>query len=242
MGNCDDSVCLYHYSCISAVGLVWKSAKELANIPISNKAACRRAVMQECTAIKDTEREFEGYLVSAAAALASAGNAGGNNDDTQEENEDEEDEEEDEREYTADEVPLVQQTTALISLSFRVVKSSLAAMTVAADSFPVAEQSHSSSSSVSPILYVSGAPLCWENVMSWVSEVVLSAQRVQSGVTDVGCELYPPVEAETIEGPKIQLIESLRHMLTLLDAALAVPAAASLVDEIRQCRESVEQM
>jgi hypothetical protein len=34
-----------YYVC-SAVGLVWKSAKDLSNIPVSNKAACRRALMQ----------------------------------------------------------------------------------------------------------------------------------------------------------------------------------------------------
>jgi hypothetical protein len=188
-------------------------------------------------------------LTSAQAAAGEGDAAEATNDD--DEDDDEFGDDDDEQEYSSAEIPVVQHAVEAMTLSFRLVKLSLGVMTAVADyaennaavpssvfSFaaraePFSASSNSSSSSASSASA--------NGLMTWVSEIVSSCNGITAAVTDYGCELYPPIAVEALDGPRGVLLGHLRHLAEVLHAVRDQAVAAQFLDEIVTCADVLNQ-
>ena len=125
----------------SRTGMVWKTSDQIQQLPLSNKAAYRRFVMERISAVKDTLTEFEEYL-AAAQLKAGAGEEAQSvqdriNDEMGVDEDDEggeDDEEEEGAEYGPSDFIFVGESVHLIRLSLELLKTGLTVMTTVGDS------------------------------------------------------------------------------------------------------------
>ena len=128
--------------------------------------------------IKETKDEFEQYLQNARDHLA---NAKENNEEAHDNDEDDEDgEEEDiEREYTREEIPVVEVCINLFQRVIDCLKLSLKTFTDLADS-----------------VQATGSIELQRMSQEWIALIEREIEGVDSQVTDLGALLYPPVTAD----------------------------------------------
>jgi hypothetical protein len=147
---------------------------------------------------------------------------------------DEDDVDDIDQQYAVNEIPVVQNAVSLITLAFRITKLSLAIMTAVADSTPDAAVS-----SVFINLPAQSSAAGSDGLMKWVGAVVARCQDISRNVTDFGCELYPPIDTETLDSPKLELISCLRQSLGLLENFSSQESIAALRTELLCCQEAL---
>ena len=217
----------------SRTGMVWKTSDQIQQLPLSNKAAYRRFVMERISAVKDTLTEFEEYLAAAQLKAGSGEEAQSVQDRINEEmgvdedNEGGDDEEEDEgAEYGPSDFIFVGESVDLIRLSLELLKTGLAVMTTVGDSNARAAATSSASAgasagtsteteaSVEDVVVQlpegdaeSGSGTGTEGAVfqcnKWVAEMSAQSDVLETALTDFGAALYPPLDVDT----KATLIE-----------------------------------
>lgn len=199
---------------------------------------------QKISTVKDTIREFEGYLNTSKSRLDGMMgrlDIGDNNivdvmnvddklglNDNEEEEEDEDDMEDDETTYLDSEYSIVEQSISLMETTQDALKTGLAVMTVIADMFSRANDSQSqcdAALSSSNLSEETSSPMIDTKVASetqtggyscnlWVSEISRLSQLIESAITDFGAELYPPLTEEATD----KLRENGRKLFCLLES------------------------
>eukprot|EP00981_Chlorochromonas_danica_P012096 scaffold4451_cov172-Ochromonas_danica.AAC.3 len=151
-------------------GMVLTLSEEAQKMPITNKIAYRRFLMEKCLAIKETISEFQGYVDEAGNAEERG---------VEEEEEDDEfDHDEDERDYTPEEAQKASQCIRLMTVCQDLVKVILGTVTAVGDSLLMQGSSDPDQSS---------------RVYSWIAQIVLVAELMERDCVDLGAELYPPL-------------------------------------------------
>ena len=194
----------------SRTGMVWKASDALKTLPLSNKAAYRRFVMERMVAVKDTVSEFDGYLAVVKEDLARPMHALALDADAEEdEDEDEEEELDDGAEYTDADVPLLEESVAALSLSLDMLKAGLAVMTSVGDAYartaeeeaapplpppPPPSTAAGTSSQAGTATSAEEAPPSGFHVDAWVAAVAAQSGTLEAAVTDFGAALYPPLD------------------------------------------------
>ena len=185
--------------------MIDKIAEELQKLPLVNKAAYRRFVLEKCLVMKETLDEFQGYVTSAKESWQESEENDGvtsqmnqlkveDVDEEEGDEDDDEDEEDDEREYTKDEVSVVEPAVALIQLALDTSKCSLNTMTIIADKI-VANHLQSASSNTDVEVEVDENELV-KACQLWVANISATVASMESNVIDFGAELYPPIDIE----------------------------------------------
>ena len=205
----------------SRTGMVWKASDALKTLPLSNKAAYRRFVLERMVAVKDTAAEFEGYLAVVKSDLARSVRAltlseGDDEDDDEIDDVDVDGEEDDDddldvADYKDADVPLLEESVATIALSLDMLKAGLAVMTSVGDTYARAAEEEASlplppppppsqprtaagnSSHAGTETSEEDAPF---RVDTWVAAVSAESGALEGAVTDFGAALYPPLDDE----------------------------------------------
>jgi Grap2 and cyclin-D-interacting len=203
----------------TATGMVWKINDKIQQIPLANKAAYRRHLLEKISVAKDTLSEFEGYLTSSKEEKSGDSRGDGDEEDNEangdkgkdgdiggDEGEGEEDEEDDDdfgaddfaddaEQYGIDAIPVVEKSLKLMNFALESLKAGLNIMTLVADA-----------RSSSAVKGTEAAGKAAEdtgtafNCDRWVAEISARADEVESHLTDFGAELYPPLDVEALPG------------------------------------------
>lgn len=200
-------------------GMIDRISEEVQKLPLINKAAYRRYIMEKCVAMKETLEEFDGYVKSAKESWKEDADEEGlvkkteklTVEDVDDDDEDEE-EEEDEREYTKEEVSVVEPSVELIRLTLNTSKATLNIMTSVADKVVAASSSSASSAEEDSVEAV-------KKCQYWVASLTQLVADLENDVIDFGSELYPPIvneEGSTFQEQKQQLVSTISKCLTSL--------------------------
>lgn len=139
--------------------------------------------------MKETLQEFEAYITSAKENLAltpeeqlvqQTQNLKVEDVDDEEEDDDDFDDDDENREYTADELVVVESSVSAIRLALDLSKTVLSIMTTVGDR--IAENQSDDTEIV-------------KHCQSVIAVLVDSIAILENQVTDLGAELYPPVQA-----------------------------------------------
>jgi len=163
------------------------------NLPATNKVAYRRALMAKVQTLKETVREFHGYVVKSEASLAGEETPEGAGN----EEEDDDMDDMDEGTYTPEELTVMKGCMALLLDTQGVLKLCLDAMTEVADALtPLTPAVSSTVLDESPAGMAAasaaedGALACKE----WVARVVRMSENMEASAVSFGAELYSPLE------------------------------------------------
>ena len=185
----------------NSAGVIFKLYDQVQTLPMTNKAAYRRYLMERLAILNDTISEFTRYV---AVAREEGGSA------LLRQQGDDEDEEDDEP-YTVEEVATVEACLRSIKCSTQMLKLALAAMTHVADLITPSTFSSSVAESER------------EACDAWVAELYGLARRTEDNVTDLGAELYAPFDMQNISEYHAALGATLQELI----ATLRRPAFAS---------------
>lgn len=151
-----------------ATGMVWKVNEDLQKLPLSNKAAYRRALMEMLSLLKDTVKEFTSYVEEAERLY-----------DGEEDVEDDASRDSDDKPYTAEEAATARDCLLLMQCAMDTIKLCLSTSTTLLDKIPVTD---------------ADAVYGWE----WMARLHRQCQSVQDVVTELGAELFVPFDATAI--------------------------------------------
>lgn len=240
------------YEAVSnGAGVVFKIYDKVQLLPMTNKAAYRRFIMERMSLVKDSVLEFERY-VSEAEAEAEAGEGAAGNRVTVEDQEEgeEEDEEEDDEPYTPQEAATASSCLHLLRCALDTMRTCLAIMTLVADAqCPGGATAGNSGDTVFDLTPVTATPESKAACEKWVAELCTLVRATETGVTDLGAELYSPFDEGKIEAYynalsatlalqcsvlrraeyQALLPEDMAHQLGSLEAALAEIATCSFL-------------
>jgi hypothetical protein len=186
----------------NSAGVIFKLYDQVQTLPMTNKAAYRRYLMERLAILNDTISEFTRYV---AVAREEGGSA-----PLRQQGDDDEDEEDDEP-YTVEEVVTVEACLRSMECSTQMLKLALAAMTHVADLITPSTSSSSVADSER------------EACDAWVAEIYGLARRTEDNVTDLGAELYAPFDMQNISEYHAALGATLQELI----ATLRRPAFAS---------------
>mmetsp|Transcript_13808 Transcript_13808/g.13872 ORF Transcript_13808/g.13872 Transcript_13808/m.13872 type:complete len:482 (-) Transcript_13808:34-1479(-) len=161
----------------SATGAVWKASEAVQLIPLSNRNAYRRRIMELIGIMKDTHREFTEYINNAKEKLKEKQNKSQDNNQTNEREKKKEEEEEEEEEdddmdweqepYNDIEVFVLEQYVSLVKILIEAMRTGMQVITIIADTI---DSEILSSSSADPTLSLSSSlSSCPPSVSSTVS-------------------------------------------------------------------------
>lgn len=185
------------YDAVSnGAGVVFKIYDKVQLLPMTNKAAYRRFIMEKMSLVKDSVLEFERYVSEAEAG----GDAGGNRVQVEDqEDDDDDDDDEDDVPYTAKEAATASSCLHLLRCALDALRTCLAVMTLVADAqCPAGGAANNSGESVFVALTTAALEskaACEE----WVAELCALVRETEAGVTDLGAELYSPFDEVKIE-------------------------------------------
>jgi len=216
------------YGSISnAAGVIFKMYDQVQDLPMTNKAAYRRFVMEQLTVVKDTMREFQGYVDAAAV-----GSDGATTTVNQAEEVDEDDDEDDEP-YTPHEASVVQICLGSMDCTMQSLKAVLVIMTHVADALTPASTSASTSDA-------QDRTAC----ESWVGDLCDLVKACENQVTDLGAELYSPFDMSNIRRYNTALCETLGVITRHLSDSRFLPhlnhAHRQQLSELETCHLAVE--
>ena len=202
----------------NGAAVVFKIYDKVQLLPMTNKAAYRRFLMEKMSLVKDTIVEFEGCVREAGEqaegngetceegggeSFGEAGEGGGdvrNGSGSVEVRDDHDDEDGDEEEapYTPKEVATAESCLHLVRCAFDALKTCLAVMTHVADlhSPSAAESSGAAGAGTAAVFACtdSARAVC----EAWVAQLYIYVKATEGGVTDLGAELYSPFDAAQI--------------------------------------------
>lgn len=161
-----------------AAGMVLQLSEDLQKIPITNKVAYRRCIMEKCITVKETIEEFQGYLAEREAHLNGEVTAA----ETQEEDDEDDDEEDDndERDYSAEEADSVRRCLLLMTCGQDMLKAALQAITAVGDG----------------VLANDADQFLIEEAYCWIAQLTQAVHLIEVDCNDLGAELYPPVDID----------------------------------------------
>lgn len=197
----------------NVAGMVLQLSEDLQKMPITNKIAFRRLIMEKCLAVKETVTEFQGYLDEREAncsfkdiniELADEPENGGDDD------ENDEGDEEDERDYTEEEAKVVQKCVQVMMIAQELMKLSLSVVTSIGDAVLTGTDT-------------SVYPACFGHL----ARIIQAVEVIETDITELGIELYPPVEIIDLSQDSIpnssplskayyQAMQSVRKLYSLL--------------------------
>ena len=223
----------------SGTGLVWKSVKEITELPLTNKGAYRRDLMGNVALVTDTIREFEGYL--SEANNRSNNNESDNNNNINNNDDDIDDDDDDgNEEYSDNEIPIVNNCVIMFKNSITLLKLTLQIFTLVGDTYcdisdistlnnQLEELSIHNSNTVNNnnnnnnepqyVIPISIQQQMTKNnigMQIWISEIMKITKNVTDSITDLGCELYPPVIDIQVNTAKNQLFDYICILINYL--------------------------
>ena len=162
----------------NAASIIFKLYDQIQDLPMTNKAAYRRHVMEQMAVVKDTIREFQGYVDAAASAEQ------GDNGDDNDEDEDEDEDEDDDEPYTPQEASLVQTCLGSMDCAMLALKAVLVIMTHVADAItPGADTVDAQDKAACD---------------RWVGALSLLVKDCEDQLTKLGSELYAPFDLDNV--------------------------------------------
>ena len=175
------------------LGMVWESNDSIQALPTSNEAMYKEVMLQNISGVKETCKEFNGYLEEYKALTAD-----GKTIDPKLYEEDEEGN----MQYMPYEVEIVSKCLALL----RACKNSLEVGYVTITLIGSDTSTNVSSSSDGVIEMTS-------DIMKWISRVVPQYRQLETGVVDLANELYPRIDEAPVAALWTDLQGKLRSFL-----------------------------
>ena len=228
----------------SSTGMVWKTVEDISKLPVKNKASFRRSWMEDINVINDTIREFEEYIDKSSIeknnhtdAEDSEGSDGEGDGD--EEASESNCDDEDQDTYTPAEIIKVTASLDMMRYAIELLKLSLIIMTSLGDQLhstpplPATDTITNLTSDINalslkptnpPINSVLNlpvqSPLVFTSdsigIQAWIAELVAARETLIASITDFGCELYPPLDADTASGLHMAVYSNLQRVLQLV--------------------------
>lgn len=185
----------------SITGTIWKSCDDIKKIPFTNKGAYRRDIMEIVAIIKDTISEFEGYLLEYE-------NLGNDNDINEDKDSEDIDEDDDDENYNTEDILYVNKSMYLFKLSKDAVVLGMNIITLVGD-----EVSKAMGSSIDDTIAVE----------KWIATVHIYSIKLQDiAVTDIGAELYPPLNFDVVNEKYSIGLSLLNDYLKLLNSHMGI--------------------
>lgn len=226
-------------------GMITKINEDTAQkLPLANKAAYRRFIMQKCLIVKETVKEFSEYIDKSRAQLSSKADTAADAADDDEEvsegveklhlkadDQDDNDEDDDfDEDYANDmeevlydelELCLVGNALTIMNLGLEVLKETLNITTSVADRVAALHDNDLSGESG-----------------RWVCKMESYGQSIEGAVIDLGAELYPPLSStdeslkEAYSSLKKTLIESIANLQSKMLIAYIEPNNLKKLDDL----------
>jgi len=198
-------------------GMISERSDSMQKVPMSNKAAYRRSILECISVTKDTVQEFETYIQES--------NDNDNNNDNDDNNDDDDmDFGDDDVNYSSTEIITVSKCLTLIKSSLECMKVALAVMTCVGDNVTNSKSQRDTSTTTNTnttgdiIVNDLDKPLLEMQCDEWIVKVHRSCKSLDSAVLSLGGELYPPVTVEDIDDLYIELSTSLQSTIDLLQS------------------------
>jgi hypothetical protein len=198
-----------------SAGMISERSDSIQKLPLSNKAAYRRSILECISVTKDTVQEFEIYVQES--------NEQKNDEDTNKNDDDDDDDGMDFGEdvnYSATEIVTVNKCIALIKASLECMKVALSLMTCVGDNVTNSKSQRdtpSTSENTGDITVSSlEKPLLELQCDEWIVKVHRACKVLDSSVLSLGGDLYPPIIPEEINNLYKELYESIESTNTLL--------------------------
>lgn len=222
-------------------GMIWKACENVGQIPISNKIAYRRSILEILSGLKETVSEFEGYIVTSKE----------DNDDEENNEEDDEDDEFadmdylDDIKYNNEELITVENSIVLMNITIESIKLALEIMSTTSDHVDIIKNSSTPKEEVSSVF---ASPLLEnkeiDNALTeievenkcqiWVVIIQDYCRLLSDQILDFGAELYTPVDKHSVQAQGFELFSMLHSLEELLlnDSIISVmkPEDISLVE------------
>jgi len=195
-----------------ATGVVMKICEDLQKAPTHNKTAYRRSIMEKIHVINDTVLEFEKSLLenipaaSEETETAHIGKLAAKQDDIDEVTDFFEDET---SVYSTDEILIAERCIISMKLTSALLKNCLGMMTDVADKCLQARATQSCSGA--------GGLSSTTDCETWIAELDVLSEQLEGKITDVGTELYPPIDKVVIESQEIALKQLQLQLLDMLE-------------------------
>lgn len=197
-----------------SAGMISERSDSIQKLPLSNKAAYRRSILECISVTKDTLQEFEVYVQESNQQK----------NDKYEDNDDEDDDGMDfgdDVDYSATEIVTVNKCISLIKASLECMKVALSVMTCVGDNVTNSKSHRDTTTSTNDnngdiTVTELEKSLLELQCDEWIVKVHRSCKVLDSSVLSLGGELYPPVIAEDINDLYKELYESLESTNTLL--------------------------
>jgi hypothetical protein len=228
-------------------GMIWKACENVSKIPISNKIAYRRFILEILSSLKDTVGEFEEYIVSSKEAIEN---------NTEEESSDGDDEDGefddmdylDDIKYNSEELITVENSIVLMNITIDSIKLALEIMSSSSDQIDIIKNSSTPASNISSVFT---SPLLENKEIDtalaeievgnkcqvWVVIIQDYCRLLSDQILDFGAELYTPVDKNSVQAHGFELFEMLHSLEDLLinDSIISLlkPEDINLVENLK---------
>ena len=225
-------------------GKIHELAEAMKKLPVSNRVAYRRSLMEQVTSINETINEFQVHVVkyktknnSGDGDQLEQGQARGEDED---EDQDEDEDDDEEGEYTAEEVLVAEKVLNMLTFSSKVVKGSLIVVTDVADQLhPVVEDDNSTSTpALTTVFFSPPASEQQRGCQEWVARVIQAAAKIEKSAVSVGAELYSP--CENPDDVRSQYNACLQDSFACLDLLVGTQNYLTMLGS--SCREKLEEL
>jgi len=215
-GNLDNNINI-------SAGMILERSDSIQKVPMSNKAAYRRSILEYISVTKDTVQEFETYIQSSIEQINNkkiTNNDNNNEDNNEDNNENDDDFNFDEDvEYNSTEIIIVNKCILLIKSSLDCMKVALSLMTCVADNITNSKSQKEVAANIisdSITLNDLDKPLSEIQCDEWIGKIHQACKIMDSCALSLGGELYPPIEDEDINEKYISLLDALNSTNILL--------------------------
>jgi hypothetical protein len=175
------------------VGKVWGTCDETKKLPVSNRAAYRREIMESLSELKDTSAEFSRYMESSRSTVSDVEDVGGTRGgddyyDDEDEDEDEDEDDIDDFSYSTEELPAISRCIKLIDAASAAIKFFLQGMAR------------------------------FEDEITIIDDVSSTVLRLRGLVVDTGSEMYSPIDKEILLQVSGALFLEARSFIRIMEA------------------------
>ena len=167
-------------------GKVWNACEDIKKLPVANRIAYRREIIESCSVIKDTKEEFEGYLQNSENLEQSVKAPEEEVEDNDDDDDDDDDDDYDEITYNQTEKIVVKKCLDLIDTAFKLLK-----------------------------VFLQNMPNYKEDIRNIVS-IKQSVEQIEKLTVNAAAELYPPLDATKLQKQSQLLFDAVKAMKDLL--------------------------
>ena len=193
-----------HDDLAAETGKVWNACENIKKLPVANRIAYRREIIESCGVVKDTKEEFEGYLLKSDDVGQNANKEDDDDADNDDVDDDDYDDDDEEVKYNQTEKIVVKKCVDLIDAAFKVIK-----------------------------IFLENMPNYKDDIEN-IASIKENMDKLEKLSVDTASELYPPIDATKLQEQSQLLFKAIKALTMLLaeDGSSVEGMASSLESTI----------